>query len=830
VVDILWLLVCSGLVFLMQPGFMCLESGLTRAKNSINVAVKNFVDFGISASLFWAFGYALMFGATYRGWFGTTGFFVTIDGNASLAAFFLFQTMFCGTATTIVSGAVAERMRFQAYLLVACLTSGLIYPLFGHWAWGLSVPGLRQGWLGKLGFADFAGSTVVHSIGGWIALATLLIIGSRDGRFPKDGPPQKIHGSNLQLSVLGTMLLWMGWLGFNGGSTLHLNEQVARIVVHTVLAGVAGMMTALVIGWRKNDVPEVELLLNGSLAGLVSITASCNTISTFGAIAIGGIGGAVMIAIKALLIRLRIDDAVDAVPVHLGGGIWGTVALAIFASPEELHTGLNFGSQLSVQLLGIVVCGVWAFGLSYVLLRLLDRVFPLRVSPEDELMGLNVSEHKAKTEIYDLFKVMDAQAQTQDLSVRVPVEPFTEVGQIANRYNQVMDALEEAVVRTQAIVTTANDAIVTFVPPDLKIMTANPSAEQVFGYETRQLVGMFLENLLEFDETRPIDEQLLQAILNEGRQELSGRRANGSVFPLEATVTAAKAGSQVFYTGTFRDISDRKQAESAIKFANQEIKTLNLRLQAENQRLGAEVDVTRRLQQMLLPREEELQNVAGLDIAGFMEPATEVGGDYYDVLTYGDRVKIGIGDVVGHGLESGVLTLMLQTAVRTLLENNETDPQQFMTVLNRTLHNNLQRMNSDRNVTLCLLDYCEGQLLVSGQHEELIIVRSTGEVERIDTIDLGFPIGMVADIAEFVSHLSVQLRSNDVVVLYTDGITEAENSLGELYGIERLCEVVRRHHQHSASEIRSVVIDEVQSYIGNGTVYDDITLLILKQK
>lgn len=829
-VDILWLLVCSGLAFLMQPGFMCLESGLTRSKNSINVAVKNFADFGISASLFWAFGYALMFGASRSGWFGSSHFLIGIDNDATLAAFFLFQTMFCGTATTIVSGAVAERVKFQAYLLIACLTSGVIYPLFGHWAWNLAAPGVRDGWLGKLGFIDFAGSTVVHSVGGWISLATLLIVGARTGRFPPDGEPQKIHGSNLPLSVLGTMLLWMGWLGFNGGCTLQVNDRIAPIVVHTLLAAVAGMMTAMTIGWQKNQLPEVELLLNGSLAGLVSITASCNFVNTSSAIVIGAIGGGVMVALKTLLEHFQIDDAVDAVPVHLGGGIWGTVALALFASPETLGTGLSSSSQLAVQLLGIAVCGVWAFGLSYPALWLLNRYSSLRVSPEEEQIGLNVSEHQAKTEIYDLFKVMDFQVQTQDLGLRVPVEPFTEVGQIAKRYNQVMDALEEAVARTQAIVTTATDAIVTFTSPHLKILTANPSVESVFGYCPQDLQGMFIENLFEFSDEQADAPPLLPTLLGQKRHEMLGRRADGSIFPLEATVTQAKAGDRIFYTGTFRDISERKQSEAALQRASREVKTLNLRLQAENKRMGAELDVTRRLQQMLLPKESELEKIPDLEIAGFMEPATEVGGDYYDVLYGNGAVKIGIGDVTGHGLESGVLTVMVQTAVRTLQENNETDPRKFFDAVNRTIYHNIKRMDSDKNITLCLLDYQNGQLRISGQHEETIVVRANGKVERIDTLDLGFPVGIELDITDFVHQEIVQLLPHDVVILYTDGITEAENADRQLYSIERLCEVVRHHRQKTAVGIREAVVEDVRTYMGDREAYDDLTIVVMKQK
>lgn len=264
--------------------------------------------------------------------------------------------------------------------------------------------------------------------------------------------------------------------------------------------------------------------------------------------------------------------------------------------------------------------------------------------------------------------------------------------------------------------------------------------------------------------------------------------------------------------------------------ANQEITSLNHRLKAENIRMKAELDITRQLQQMILPKAEELSRIPKLDIAGFMEPAAEVGGDYYDVLTHNGLVKIGIGDVTGHGLESGVLMIMVQTAVRTLLASNETDPAQFLNVLNRVIYDNVQRMNSDKNLSLSLLDYHDGILCLSGQHEEMIVVRVGGQVERFDTIDLGFPIGLESDIAAFVAHTHVKLNPGDVVVLYTDGITEAENSLGVLYGVERFCDVVSHNWDHCAEEIRQAVIADVRQHIGDQRVYDDITLLVLKQK
>ncbi|MCC0177359.1 SpoIIE family protein phosphatase [Waterburya agarophytonicola K14] len=267
-----------------------------------------------------------------------------------------------------------------------------------------------------------------------------------------------------------------------------------------------------------------------------------------------------------------------------------------------------------------------------------------------------------------------------------------------------------------------------------------------------------------------------------------------------------------------------------LALANEEIKTLNGCLKAENMRLSTELEVTQRLQMMLLPKEQELSQIEGLEIAGFMEPADEVGGDYYDVLQHHGRITIGIGDVTGHGLESGVLMLMVQTAVRTLMENNETDPKKFFEVLNRTIYKNVQRMDSDKNLSLCLVNYHEGVLNLSGQHEEMLVIRAGGTVERVDTIDLGFPIGLEETIEDFVFQAQINLHQGDVVILYTDGITEAENNLGIHYGLENLCAIVQQNWQESAQDIRQAVIENLRSHIGVEKVYDDITLVVLKQK
>ena len=436
-IDIAWILVATCMIFVMQAGFCCLESGFVRAKNSINVALKNLVDFCIAGLLFWAFGFALAFGAGESGWLGAThwGF----DGQTAgmgPAAFFLFQLMFCGTAATIVSGAVAERVAFTSYIAITIVISGLIYPVYAHWAWNTGQFGGAPGWLADLGFIDFAGSTVVHSIGGWVSLAVILIIGPRAGRF-RAGMPA-IRGHDLVMSTLGTMLLWFGWFGFNGGSTLALNEAVPGILINTTLGGCAGGVAALLASQLLQGRTQVEDFLNGTLAGLVAITANCNNTSAGAAVAIGGIGGVVAMLAAAWMERRRLDDAIGAVPVHLAAGIWGTLAVAIFGDPAGWPGGHDRLTQFGIQLLGCAVAGLLAFGLAWLLLRAINRVRPLRVSAEAEMVGLNQAEHGASSAILDLVNDMERHHIEGGLDRPVRVTTGSDVEPIALQYNRVI--------------------------------------------------------------------------------------------------------------------------------------------------------------------------------------------------------------------------------------------------------------------------------------------------------------------------------------------------------------------------------------------------------
>jgi Amt family ammonium transporter len=383
-----------------------------------------------------------------------------------------------------------------------------------------------------------------------------------------------MQGADIPLATLGTLLLWFGWFGFNGGSTLGLSERVPMVLVNTALAGAAGMTASLLIGWRLRGRFEVDLALNGALAGLVAVTANAHAVSSASAVLIGAVGGLLMLGCDRLLERLRIDDAVGAIPVHLAAGLWGTLCVGLFGDPALLGTGLSRPAQIGVQLLGAAVCAVWTFGVTYALLRLIAPRFPLRASPADEQIGLNVSEHGATTDLLELFMVMDRQEKTGDLSLRVPVDPFTEVGQIAARYNGVMEGLERAVARTETIVKTAMDGIITFSKQNLRVITLNPAAEAIFGYAEGQVAGQSVVMLVGPDER--VDALAVAETARTGaRREILGRRADGSTFPLEVVVTEAQVGTQPFYTGMFRDITARKRAEAELVAAKEAAEAAN---------------------------------------------------------------------------------------------------------------------------------------------------------------------------------------------------------------------------------------------------------------
>lgn len=406
-VNTVWMLLAAMLVFFMQPGFALVEAGFTRTKNTANILMKNFVDFMVGSLLFWLVGFGVMFGV---GSFAGTPHFCNleymnniIDNGLPIEGFLIFQTVFCATSATIVSGAMAERTKFSMYLVYTVLISVLIYPISGHWTWGGGwlMNGEEESFMMRLFGTpshDFAGSMVVHSVGGWISLVGAAILGPRIGKYGKDGKPRAIPGHNLTIAALGVFILWFGWFGFNPGSQLAAatsedQTAISLVFLNTNLAACAGGVTALVISWAKYSKPSLSLTLNGILAGLVGITAGCDVVSPMGAVFIGLIAGAAMIyAVDFIDHTLHIDDPVGASAVHGVCGTLGTILVGLFATDGGLFYGGGWG-LLGAQVFASIVVASWAAGMGFVIFKLLDKVHGLRVSARVEEEGLDIYEH-----------------------------------------------------------------------------------------------------------------------------------------------------------------------------------------------------------------------------------------------------------------------------------------------------------------------------------------------------------------------------------------------------------------------------------------------------
>ncbi|MDR2041362.1 MAG: ammonium transporter [Tannerella sp.] len=397
------MLLAAMLVFFMQPGFAMVEAGFTRVKNTGNILMKNFMDFTLGSLLFFFLGFGIMFGSEGAGFIGMPNFgdLSFFDNGLPTEGFLIFQTVFCATAATIVSGAMAERTKFHMYLVYTILISVVIYPVSGHWTWGGGWLMAGGGWLEtQVGatFHDFAGSTVVHSVGGWVALVGAAILGPRIGKYGKDGKSKAIPGHNLTLAALGVFILWFGWFGFNPGSQLAAAGEENRVAISHVflttnLAACAGGLLSLLTAWAKYRKPSLSLTLNGVLAGLVGITAGCDAVSPWGAVLIGAVCGVVMVYSVEIIDKVfKIDDPVGASSVHGTCGLVGTVMTGLLA----LDGGLFYGggaSLLWAQVIGAVVIGLWAAGMGFVIFKGLDLAFGIRVSRRVEEEGLDIYEH-----------------------------------------------------------------------------------------------------------------------------------------------------------------------------------------------------------------------------------------------------------------------------------------------------------------------------------------------------------------------------------------------------------------------------------------------------
>ena len=395
-IDNFFLFIAAVLVLFMQAGFAMLEAGLNSTKNTVNILFKNIMDLSAGAILYYLVGYGLMYPGAGNGWFAFAGFGVSEAGVTPAAGAlhpqvdWLFQVAFAATAATIVSGAVAGRLKFSAYLIYSVILTGFIYPISGYWKWG-------GGWLDQLGFYDFAGSLVVHAVGGFAGLAGAIVLGPRIGRFGKNGNSKPMPGSNLALSALGVLILWIGWYGFNPGSQLAISgadntNAVMLIAANTTLAAAAGTVAAMLLAWSLFKKPDLTMALNGALAGLVGITANCDSVTNIESIIIGIVAGFLVVGGIMLLEKLKIDDPVGAWPVHGLCGIWGGIATGIFG-----------GHPIIAQVIGSFVIPIWAFFTMFLLFYALKSLNLLRVSEEEEIIGLDISEHQE--EAYAGFQI-----------------------------------------------------------------------------------------------------------------------------------------------------------------------------------------------------------------------------------------------------------------------------------------------------------------------------------------------------------------------------------------------------------------------------------------
>ncbi len=452
--DTLWIVIASALVIFMQAGFAALEAGLTRAKNSINVAAKNATDLIVSVLVFWMIGYGIMFGASQGGFLGWSNFFFSSEDNYTVALV-LFQATFAGTAVTIVSGAVAERMVFSSYAVMALIVTALVYPVSGHWIWS------EDGWLAQQGMMDFAGSTVVHSVGAWIGLAGAWLLGPRLGRFDEKGKPNKIHGHSLVLSVVGAVVLLFGWFGFNGGSVLAVDASIALIILNTVLAAAAGGVACFAVSQlHRGGIISVEKLLNGIVGGLVAITACAPWVSPMSAVVIGLIAGVIVyVSEEVVLYVFKVDDPVNVISAHGTAGVWGTIGLVFFVPADLLQNG-SVMSQFVVQCIGVATVFAWSFGWGVLIFLGFKMFNRLRVSVDAEEQGLNIHEHGASSTLYNtathvrrIIEAFESGDQAElDYGRRVNVEQGSDGGDIAELFNSLLGIFEQTIEQVRTVV------------------------------------------------------------------------------------------------------------------------------------------------------------------------------------------------------------------------------------------------------------------------------------------------------------------------------------------------------------------------------------------
>lgn len=609
--DTTWLLLCAFLVMIMQAGFCLFESGLVRSKNNTNVAFKNLSDFSIAAIVYWMLGFGLMYGNSVSGLIGSSRFFY--EAHDQSGAWFLFQLMFCGATATIVGGALAERTSFSAYLIISVLIAAILYPIPGHWIWGGVMQDVSAettlGWLASLGFIDFAGGAAVHLLGGMLALVAVIIVGPRLGRFAKVEEGQvedtdkdnnlksknndkssgllAINASNYPMATVGVMLLWFGWFGFNTGSAIGDAHNLAAIAINTALAAAAGSVALIVWSIFRTRKPDIGSALNGTLAGLVGITAGAHLYSTVDAVLVGIFSAVAMYCATLLLEKYEIDDVVSAFPVHGVAGIVGILLVAILGDSAMFPNGNTYLVQFGVQLLGAGAVVTWSLVVGFALFFVANKILPMRVSNAHEIEGLNTAEHGAASEVQDLLGSMMRQRYEGDFTKKVDVEPHTEVGQIANEYNKVLERIRlEIKTREKAydqlkkashfqyIFENSNEGIIQFSMQG-DIQTANSAAANILGYASVDRLISTLGNCMESlefvtpgEHTRLFSQFKKQGQLHNAEMVFVREVDNKQGVALCSMRSIAGNEEQAACVlASFTDVSERKEIEQ-LKVAN----------------------------------------------------------------------------------------------------------------------------------------------------------------------------------------------------------------------------------------------------------------------
>lgn len=824
-IDSVWVLVSASLVFFMQAGFVARETGLTRSKNAMNAAAKILGGVMVIALLFWIVGYSFLAGS--GGVIGSGYFMLSADAAPQILVGFCFDLALAFIPAAILSGAVAERIRLLPFLLVTGLFGVLVYPVFAHWAVS------PTGWLATRGFVDGARATSVHTVGGFLALAGILAVGARSGRFDAQaghgGRAAAIPGASLPLATLGTFILWLGFLAEDGGS--GFGDGVAHVLANNIVSGSAGGLVALTIGWSLRKKPEIELPMTGVLAGLVAISGACHAVSTPAALIIGGVAGGLALGLERSLERLGLDDATNAVPIHLGGGAWGTLAVAVFGDPRLLGTGLSRGLQLKAQIEGLLTAGIFAFALSFALFKLVGLAMRLRATPADEVAGLNAAEHGAPSDLDSLVALMEEQARTGDLTLRADVEPFTEVGVLARHHNRVMETLAFTTAQTESLVRTSLDALVTFDTQGI-ITSSNPAASAIFGYSEREFRSVAITSLFapsrDKVKGRADLPTLLKTFLGQSR-EVRGQRRTGEEFTMETAFNYVSVGEDEIYTATIRDITQRKETEAELYRAQAEIR----------RRLEQELEDAKVVQRALLPAENVFP---GCEIARHYQAASETGGDWYGYYhsPEAQTITFYMGDVTGHGLPSALLSGVVCGAVysseythgifiggRVSALPSDRQLRNIAEIVNRIV---LQTGKGELMMTMAFMhvNLRTGQVaFLNAGHNMPYMVKSVPGTDAASVTNLvarGSRLGESAKPEFDVVH--AKLDPGDVIVLYTDGLLENQGPDGRMFSVRDMKHVLAT--RRSAAEIRDELVARALGVWGDRPVADDHSILVFR--